>query len=171
MRACSVSEPSAEQAWILRTLDRLWRELEVPFLSRKEIEECIAAIAALVRDEDDEPWDPDEVPWQDGIAALAYSFRCLATGSSQEAAWAARRVYEALDCYVTQRDSTDVSSAEGERRVLADPLVQAELIRQQRDLDALGRLTDARDLANALGGFRERANAEARIILGACTDD
>ena len=79
------------------------------------------------------------------------------------AAWAARRAYEALDHLVQDRFAINSGTAEGETRVLEHPLVQAELHRQERDLDCLA-------CWEAEGGsivkLRESATNDAAMMFG-----
>ena len=56
----------------------------------------------LVPDEDDESWVDEFAYGQNGAAAVAYALRTALTSDPQEAAWAARQVYEAAD-FAAQR--------------------------------------------------------------------
>ncbi len=62
----------------------------------------------------------------------------LSTSDAQEAGWAARQVYEALDLWVTTRDNIDVDAVGADDRIVAHPLIQAELSRQRREIEELG---------------------------------
>ena len=114
--------------------------------------------------EEDEP--SDEQPYaEDAVVALVYALEARVTQGSQEAAWSARRAYEALDRFVMYDDSGVIVMA-NEQRLLEHPLVQAELARQKRDLDELRAVgdQDARDVAARL---RDRAKEDARFVFGA----
>ena len=69
----------------------------------------------------------------DSVAAVAYAIRTRMTGSSQEAAWSARRCYEYFD-HVANTDFASLGIDEPtEERLLAYPKTQEEL-KQQHDL-------------------------------------
>src|SRR5262245_49626325 len=85
----------------------------------------------------DAPWIEQQAAAEDATAALAYALRCRKTGKAQEAAWAARRAYDALDDYVINREGIDTNAPDGDIRVLAHPLIQAEFERQNRDFEEL----------------------------------
>ena len=91
----------------------------------------------LIPQEEEGPWIPEQADAEDAGAAVAYALRCRQNGRGQEAAWSARRAYEALDRYVINREDIDVNVPGAETQVLAHPLVQAELTRQLRDLQDL----------------------------------
>lgn len=113
---------------------------------------------ALIPGEGREPWGDDQAYADDAASAAAYVLRALETGDAREAAWAARRSYEAADHYVMYR-----VGVEGEEQVLIHPIVQGELARQHRDIEALLSADDNdRDLIVRL---RERANEEGREFL------
>jgi hypothetical protein len=73
----------------------------------------------------------------DAVASVAYAIRARLTGDCQEAMWAARRAYEALDHYVIARFNPIIVEPDAENRIAAHPLVQAELRRQRADLSQL----------------------------------
>jgi hypothetical protein len=97
---------------------------------------------------------------------VAYALRCRQNGQSQEAAWAARRAYEALDHFVINREKIDVNKPGAEARVLGHAAVQTELARQRRDLDELlgG---DAKAVQQAAARLRDRAQKESALFFGA----
>jgi uncharacterized protein YjaG (DUF416 family) len=140
-------------------LTRLWKDLSGEPMSEAETEAQIDACVELIPREDDGPWVAEQAAAEDAVAALAYALRCRRSGLAKEAAWAAGRAYEALDDYVINHEDVDTNIAGAEARVLAHPLVQAELARQQRDLDELlaGTITIDR--------LRERSRAEAAEFL------
>jgi hypothetical protein len=95
-----------------------------------------------------------------------YAYRCRQNEEAQEAAWAARHAYEAIDNWVINREDIDISERGAEQRVLSHPLVQAELARQRRDLEELLGVRDEGAVADALVRLRDRAKAEASIVFG-----
>jgi uncharacterized protein YjaG (DUF416 family) len=144
-------------------LERLWRDLEGDPMTSLDIDVSIERCMSLIPREDEGPWIEQQAAAEDAVMALAYALRCRKTGESQEAAWAARCCYEALDHFVINRDDIDVNEAGAEAVVVAEPLVQAELIRQQRDLDVLRLHGEEKDIAARL---RLRAVAEASLVFG-----
>lgn len=142
-------------------LSRLWEDLEGNELSPSQLQESIDSCMELIPQEDDGPWVLTQAAAEDAAAALAYALRCRQSGEAQEAAWAARRAYEAVDHFVISREGIDVNRAGSERAVLSDPIVQAELSRQHRDL------SDLRTASNAdvVERIRSRAKSEAAHIF------
>ncbi len=124
-------------AGTLRTiLDGLWDDLLRGDFSRsvaQDLDKCMA----LIPQEESRAWCTEE-PWaEDAAACIAYSLRARQTGDPQEVAWAARRVYEAVDDYVLNATGQEFQLPAEEKRVLAHPVIQKELERQRRDLDEL----------------------------------
>jgi uncharacterized protein YjaG (DUF416 family) len=72
----------------------------------------------------------------DAIASLCYTVRHLLNGDPQEAAWAARRSYNAADQAATKLLDIDLVP-ESEKQILSHPTVQRELSRQERDIGLL----------------------------------
>lgn len=118
-------------------LNRLWEDLDGRTMSAAELTAAIGTCMALVPPEDEGPWVPEQAYGEDAAAALAYALRCRESGDPQEAAWAARRAYEALDHYVIRTEGVDTNAPGAEARVLANPLIQTELHRQERVLKDL----------------------------------
>ncbi len=100
-------------------------------------EQLITGVMALIPDQDAPGWTPLTAYAEDALSSLAYCLQCLKTSDPQFAVWAARRVYEALDFFVTTRDHISPDNTADERRILGDSFVQAELARQTRDLSDL----------------------------------
>jgi len=74
---------------------------------------------------------------EDGMAATAYVLRHLHTFDPQEAAYAARRSYEARDRTAQQLLRIEEFTKETEAKLLSHPHVQTELGEQARDLGEL----------------------------------
>ena len=139
-------------------LGKLWDDLAGDSMSSGELQSALDDCMKLIPREDEGPWVPEQAVAEDAVAALAYALRCRQNGSSQEAALSARRCYEAVDYYVINAENVDLSVQGAESRALAHPLVQAELARQQRDIDDLSKSGDANDVAAAR--LRSRARLE-----------
>lgn len=140
-------------------LSRLWSDLVGDTMSDAEVDEHIESCMKLIPREDCGPRVFEQPAAEDAASALVYTLRCRRDGKAQEAAWAARRVYEALDYFVINNEKIDANAAGAEARVLADPLVQAELARQERDIDELARG------AVTINRLWERSNAEAAEFI------
>jgi hypothetical protein len=155
---------TADVETLRAALNRLWDDVtgNKP-LSELELRASAKKCLALVPREEDEP--SDEQPCaEDAVVALVYALEARVKASSQEAAWSARRAYEALDHFVTVDDSGVVVTA-NEQRLLEHPLVQAEFARQRRDLDELLGVRD-RDAHGVAARLRDRAKEEAGIVFG-----
>jgi uncharacterized protein YjaG (DUF416 family) len=163
----------ADAAVLAELLDRLWQDLQGDRMSAQEVQDRLNRCMALIPDEDeDEDQSSEEyvaameAQADHAASALAYAYRCRQNEAAQEAAWAARRAYEAVDHWVINRDDIDISKRGAEQRVLSHPLVQAELARQRRDLEELLAIRDEGAVANALAQLRSRAQAEASSVFG-----
>jgi hypothetical protein len=80
------------------------------------------------------PQDSDFPLSDDAISSLAYAIRCLLTRDAQEAAWAARRAYEAADQAAIWALDVQTGLPESEAAINAHTFVQRELARQEQDL-------------------------------------
>lgn len=135
-------------------LARVWQDLLGQKLEPDELQADVDRVMRLIPGEDEEPWLDNQPSADDAASAVAYTLRALQRGDSQEAAWAARRAYEALDYYVTHQLGID-----DEARVAGHPAVQAELLRQRRDLDELHAASE--EPADRILRVRDRARNEA----------
>ncbi|HEY3176230.1 MAG TPA: DUF416 family protein [Candidatus Polarisedimenticolia bacterium] len=145
-------------------LERLWSDLQGHPMPKEELSANLATCMSLIPAEDDAPWFEEQAYAEDAGAAIAYALRALAGGDSQEAAWAGRRAYEAVDHHLTHRVGIDASGPGGEEQLRLHPLVQAELSRQRRDLEELRQAADAGDTA-IVERIRSRALAEASRLF------
>lgn len=85
--------------------------------------------------------DEDWVIWHaladDALSSLAYSIRCLLKPEVQEAAWAARRAYEAADQAAIRILAIQPGLPDAEMKIKSHDCVQRELVRQRNDLALL----------------------------------
>jgi hypothetical protein len=126
---------------LTQILERLWRDIDGIKIDPEELQQNIDLSMELIPKEDEKPWIPDQA-W------------------AEDAAWAATRAYDALDHFVTTQEDIDPSTAEAEERILSNPLVQAEFMRQQRDLCELVAV-DRQDESTLVQKIRQRAKAES----------
>lgn len=153
-------------------LSRLWDDLSGNSMTDVEVQSNIEACMDLIPQEDDGPWVIEQAAAEDAVSAVAYALRCRQNGKARESAWSARRSYETLDHYVVHTENIDMNDVGAELRVLAHGLVQAELMRQQRDLDYLICMkgADPRDLVKKLQAQGKRESAMF-LTLAAYSDN
>lgn len=153
----AVLERALEDVW----MDAMGAKKEFAF------EGHLGEVMALIPQEDEisGQWTEEATYAQDAGMSVAYALRTRTTGAAQEAAWAASVAYEALDHFVINREGIDTNKPGAEERVLSDPIVQAELARQRRDLDELCAATPT-DVRDVVARVRDRAKAEAEIFFG-----
>ncbi|WP_157771971.1 DUF416 family protein [Ralstonia solanacearum] len=117
-------------------LDAMWNlalgtHMGAEDLTRME-QDCLFAIPS-----EDEAWQHGEPYAEDAGAAVTFTLRVALSRDPQNAVWAARRLYDALDHFV----GAQVESGAGwETAILEHPLIQGEFARQQ---DGLVRLEQA----------------------------
>ena len=151
----------------LRTaLNLLWDDLAGNPVSELTLRASAEKCLALVPREDEEPWVESQPSADDAAAALVYAIQSMVTDGTQEAAWSARRAYDALDRVVMDGEPGIVVTELVAQRVLEHPLVQAELLRQRRDLDDLLGLGD-RDVRELAAQLRDRSKEEAGVFFRA----
>jgi len=110
----------------------------------------------MVPDEDDEGWTAGRAYAGNAAAAAAYALRTWLTNDPQEAAWAARQLFDAADLAYSQANpGGSFVTEEQDRASLESPVVQSAISAIQRDLEAI---------ENARPSFevRQRAEAEGR---------
>jgi hypothetical protein len=131
---------SGDPAKVQLLAERFWQDVSGNPLTAAELADAIEQATLLVPSEDD-GWDEESQPYaEDAVAALAYAFRARLSRAAQEAAWGARRVYEAADHFAGIATEALGGDAADEGAVLRHPIVQRELERQARDLAELERL-------------------------------
>lgn len=147
-----------------RILDKLWMGLMgVQQYSEQIIAADLHNRMLLVPKESDGEWLNEQAWAEDAVACLSYSLRTRLSGDAQDAAWAARRVYDAVDYYVLHASGNNFKLPDDEVRVIDHPLVQAELRRQERDMSELLSLVHSPDnMMTALNDFKLRSR------LGVC---
>ena len=132
----------------------LWADLAGIPMSGQEVAAMIDRATELLPGEDHRPWVQQGAA-EDAVSAVLYSLRSRQSGLPEEAGWAATVACDALDDFLINRDDIDTNVPGSEARLVSDPLMQAELTRQQRDLEQLlqGMTT--------VQGLQERSKLEA----------
>ena len=140
-------------------LERLWADLIGDRMTGSQLQKSISECQELLPGEDELTWVPEQGSAEDAVAATIYALQCRRDGDAQNAAWAARRAYEAIDEYVVRTEDVDLNGSGVEDQVRSHPLIQAELARQRRDLNELrlGKIQPSQ--------FWERAKHESSIFL------
>jgi len=126
------------------------------------IADMIDAVMVVIPDENDvqSQYQPFG---EDAGAAVAYVLRTMRTGDSNEAAWAARRAYEAVELLATRIHALNDSSPIDEDAILTSRLVQCELSRQQRDISDIA--AGCNDPTHTVERLALRARKENAIQL------
>jgi len=120
------------------SLESIWKDLVGErILSEEEVSEAITSCTDRIPTEESPGWVPEQAVAEDAATAVVYALRCLKNGEAQEAAWAARCAYEAIDHYVINHENIDLNTPGAEALIISHPLIQAEMARQRRDLDQL----------------------------------
>lgn len=97
-----------------------------------------AAAEAMVPSDDGDDWFLEMGYGQNAAAAAAYAIRTWLTDDPQEAAWAARQVYEVADYGVLQGSPTiDLNAPDAESQVIASAAVQEALVALEEGLSAV----------------------------------
>lgn len=150
-----------------RALEDLWSSPVLPKVHEEVYEQQLEEVMGLIPRDDEMKgsWTRQATYAQDSGISLAYALRTRLTGEPQEAAWAARVAYEALDYFIINREGIETNKPGGEQKVISHPIVQTELGRQQRDLNEL-RDSSGQDVQEISFRFRDRARAEARSFFG-----
>lgn len=155
-----------EPETLIRILARLWEDIAGDETTESELQDSISTCMSLIPPDDDESLDVETAYAEDAAVALIYALKCRKAGDSQEAMWSAQRAFDSVDYFVTNRDNVNLNAPDALEQTLADPLVQAELARQGRDMDEL---SDAagENVKQVAARFRERAIADSKVFFGA----
>jgi uncharacterized protein len=149
-------------------LAKLWGDLAGEAMTPEELKISLERCVTLAPTED-EAWELPEALTAEACCAVAYSLGCRLSGDAQEAEWAARQSYNALDFFVGTTYDIDYSKPGGEERLLEHPLVQRELCRQQRDLAELAESANLEE--ETLQQMRRRAEVEAETMFTATSSE
>jgi uncharacterized protein YjaG (DUF416 family) len=124
---------------------RLWDDLTISAAADAEWSGMVDHLLEILPDGSEELW-LERALADDALSALAYAIRCRLTLAPQEAAWAARRAYEAADQAAIRITGVQPGSFNAEAELNSHHFVQRELARQQMDLRLLrvGSIEDVR---------------------------
>jgi hypothetical protein len=125
---------SAESAQRPRELAvQLWADLRSESFARAEWAARLEEVMSLLREEGGD-WTIVHALADDALSSMAYAIRCLLTPEPQEAAWAARRAYEAADKAAIRVLGVQPGLPNTEVAIKSHSFVQRELARQRQDL-------------------------------------
>lgn len=148
-------------------LDLLWRDLSASQLDDGKIETMINRLLATLPDEET-TLAANEPYCTDAGATVIFALQARLTSQTKFAVLAARRIYHALDNFVMNNVLADKPriSERDEEAVLAHPLIQRELARQQDDLEMLGSASlPGYDKATVLSNLRRRAEEQGEEVF------
>lgn len=114
----------------------LWSDLQVAAVDRAAWSARLDEMMSLLPQESDD-WVIGHALADDALSSLAYAIRCLLTSEPQEAAWAARRAYEAADQAAIRVLGVQPGLPNTEAVIKSHGFVQRELARQRHDLSLL----------------------------------
>lgn len=148
---------------ITATLEFVWRNILAAADHHDQIRGYLESIMQLIPPEDVTVNSLNAYA-EDALSSSAYTLRTCLSGEPQEAAWAARCTYEAVDEYVIELIKIPPGSHEAETSILAHPLMQQELNRQKRDVSDLQTYA-ASDPEVVISSFRDRSMREHALSL------
>lgn len=115
---------------------QLWVDLRAATVDRDAWSQRLDEVMGLLPEESGD-WRIDHALADDALSSLAYAIRCLLTPKPQEAAWAARRAYEAADQAAIRLLRAQPGLPRSEEAIKSHEFVQRELQRQRNDLSLL----------------------------------
>jgi uncharacterized protein YjaG (DUF416 family) len=147
----------------------IWEDVQGRPVSNARLEAILERCMALIPN-GDEDTEEETAYADDAAAAVAYTIRARLAGDPQEAAWAARRAYEAVDHFIVSQLNSTIVERDQEGNIASHPLAQAELMRQQDDLKDLLSVSAEKPVPTSLiSDLRDRARRDAELFLKAAT--
>lgn len=117
-------------------LAQIWLEISGKAVANIASNELLAKVMSAMPEEG-EDWTIADSLVDDALSTLAYAIRCLISGEAQEAVWAVRRSYEAVDQVAIRILDASPGVRDDEDRILSHEVVQLELARQVNDMKLL----------------------------------
>jgi len=162
----SAANPTGDPEAVKRILLGLWECVEHNVFEPEKIRHDLVVCEALTPSHDTESFPGMEFA-QRALLSLAYAFDTALLDDSQEAVWAAQCAVEALDDYARQRFSMEHDIQGRRPRLASIPIEQAELSRQQADLEELhAAANDPGNEAAVIVRIRRRAEKDASSFFG-----
>jgi len=144
-------------------LQRVWEAAEGKAISLREIDALLDSCMSIIDEHDLE----NSAPLPSDAAASVYCAISALTDDPKDALHAANRAYAAADYVVTTKLELCIIDRALAELIIAHPIGQAELHRQQldlQDLEAAGR--DDGAIASVVAKVRDRARQDADSFLG-----
>jgi uncharacterized protein YjaG (DUF416 family) len=156
--------------FLKEALQSIWEDVQgSKSLNKAELETMLERCEALTPT-GEENTKEESAYADDAGTSLLYTIRTRLTDNPQEAAWAARRAFEAVDYFIMRQIDSTTITREHLRFALSQPIVQAELRRQQADLKELESASaDKSLLAGVVSELRDRARRDAEHFLSTAT--
>jgi hypothetical protein len=114
-------------------LDKFWFDILAPVNKNDKWLKQLEVILSLIPEESDVSNIMDAL-LDDAASSFAYSIRCFLNPHAQEAAWAARRAYEAADQVAIKILNIQPGLQTAEKKIALHEVVQLELYRQKHDI-------------------------------------
>jgi uncharacterized protein YjaG (DUF416 family) len=145
-------------------LSNVWDWLSNTKITNSTWNDLLEKCLALMPSEDSQELESAAYA-EDAVAATSYAIRTKISGQPNEATWAARRVYEAVDQYVIRERRSQGKEPFNEPEVLHHPICQQELQRQLRDLEDLEKDNNFPLSTVFINLLRSRAITESESIF------
>jgi uncharacterized protein YjaG (DUF416 family) len=152
---------------LIGALSRLWDVLQGDPTTTRQLQQQLDSCMSLLPDPEQDALGGLAYYAEDAVSSAAYALGAWIKSDIQQAVWAARRAYNALDEYVGAMNPVGPFDQKEEDRIRLHSLVQAELRRQQADVAQLlkiaaGSITEREGVAE----LRHRAQNDARVFFG-----
>lgn len=144
---------------------RLWEYIKGPDLAKETLKNAELVAESLIPSSEDQ-WDEETQAYaEDAATALTYAFRACHSDDAQAAAWAGQCAYESLDQYLIRQQPRQPFDSDYEETILAHPLIQQELERQQRDIADCAAWDQAGQQLDFLETLSERSQRESSTFF------
>jgi uncharacterized protein YjaG (DUF416 family) len=161
--AVTLRDKRGDPEMLEAALHDLWQNLKDGEPAQARLQQHVDLCEEFLKTEQDiEGW----LYAEDAVASTSYAIESWLTGKARDAALAAKRGIDLVETHLIECFDLDISEQEDRARIDTDPLTQAELHRQQRDLmDLAGvQLADAHGSA-VIAIVRDRAGTDALRFL------
>jgi len=146
------------------TLQKVWEDAEGNAVNPSELASLRDRCQSIIDDNDLDNTAP--LPF-DAAASVHCAVSARLTDNPNEAVWAAERANAAADWALTEKLNLSTIDRELNELINAHPMVQAELRRQQLDLEDLEQAgRGERTITGVVAKVRDRARHDAETFLG-----
>lgn len=162
-RLCTAAKPylsEVERLLMSDALRGIWETLENKESLPDDGSEVLAQIEATLELRGDGDETAEGAIAQDTLMALSFLVECLRTGGAPAAEAAAECIVDVVTREAVEAFQSDALTAEMRDRLDEHPILQAELVRQDRDIKDLVGVPSA----TLIRRIRQRAHAEGATI-------